>query len=109
MNLFNLKEKKEILLKKENIFFLIIITIIFVLDRYSKFNVIKNFNERTYFVNDYINLDLIWNIGIGFGLLSTDSNLFYSLITFLISFVIIFLIYISFSANMSISLFIQSL
>ena len=33
------------------------------------------------------------------GLLSTDSNLFYSLITFLISFVIIFLIYISFSAN----------
>ena len=99
MNLFNLKEKKEILLKKENIFFLLIITIIFVLDRYSKFNVIKNFNERTYFVNDYINLDLIWNIGIGFGLLSTDSNLFYSLITFLISFVIIFLIYISFSAN----------
>ena len=39
MNLFNLKEKRNSLKKK--IFFLLIITIIFVLDRYSKFNVIK--------------------------------------------------------------------
>ena len=36
------------------------------------------------YVNDYINFDLIWNIGIGFGLLSTNSSLFYNLITILI-------------------------
>ena len=29
---------------------------------------------KTYFLNDFINFDLIWNTGIGFGLLSSDSS-----------------------------------
>ena len=85
MNFFiNLKEWTKNFLIKENLF---------SLDRVSKLTIINNYNETPYYINDYINLDLIWNIGIGFGLLSTDSSLYYSLITILIGLVIIFLIY----------------
>ena len=87
-------EFKKNLLKKENIFFLLFVIIIFFLDRLSKLQIINNLNEVPYYVNDFINFDLIWNIGIGFGLLSTNSSLLYNLITTLIGIVIIFLIYI---------------
>ena len=87
-------EFKKNLLKKENIFFLLFVIIIFFLDRLSKLQIINNLNEAPYYVNDFINFDLIWNIGIGFGLLSTNSSLLYNLITTLIGIVIIFLIYI---------------
>ena len=64
----------------------------FFLDRYTKLLILDNFSENTYYLNDYINLDLIWNIGIGFGFLSTDSFLIYNLITLLIGFVILIII-----------------
>ena len=96
MNLLvNLKELKNYFLKKENIYYFVIIIIIFFLDRYSKFTVISNFSERTHYLNNYLNLDLIWNIGIGFGFLSTVSNVFYNLITIIIGIVIAILVYIS--------------
>ena len=90
--LINLKEIKNFFLKKENIYYFVIIVIIFFFDRYSKFTVINNFSERTHYINKYLNLDLIWNIGIGFGFLSTDSSIFYNLITVTIGIVIIFLL-----------------
>ena len=68
--------------------------IIFFLDRLSKSKIINNLNEAPYYINDYINIDLIWNIGIGFGLFSTDSSLLYNLVTTLIATIIIFLIYL---------------
>ena len=91
--LINLKEKKKELLSKKNFFCIILIIIIFSLDRISKQNIINNFNNHSYFVNDFINFDLIWNIGIGFGFLSTDSFLIYNLITLIIGFVILILFY----------------
>ena len=109
MNLLaNLKEIKNYFFKKENIYYFVIITIIFFLDRYSKFIVINNFSERTHYINKYINLDLIWNIGIGFGFLSTGSSLFYNLITFTIGIVIIFLLYV-FARSERIDKFIYSI
>ena len=90
--LINLKEIKNYLLKKENIYYFVLIIIIFFLDRYSKFIVINNFNERTHYINKYTNLDLIWNIGIGFGFLSTDSSIFYNLVTVTIGIVITILL-----------------
>ena len=92
--LVNLKKIKKDLLLKENIYFLILILAIFTFDRYTKLIVINNFSEQNYFVNDYINFDLIWNSGIGFGLLDTQSTLFYNFITTLIGLVILILIYI---------------
>ncbi len=94
MNFFiNLKEWTKNFLIKENLYYFLFISGIFSLDRVSKLTIINNYNETPYYINDYINLDLIWNIGIGFGLLSTDSSLYYSLITILIGLVIIFLTY----------------
>ncbi len=91
--LIKLKKKTKDLFIKENIFYLLFITIIFLLDRFSKLKIINNFSDTTYYVNNYINLDLIWNIGIGFGLLSTNSSLLYNLVTLIIGLVIIFLLY----------------
>ena len=88
------KEKFNNLFKKENIFFLFLILIIFFLDRLSKDTIINNFNEHVFFVNNYVNIDLVWNNGIGFGLLSSDSSIFYNLITLLIIIVILILIYV---------------
>ena len=66
-----------------------------MLDRLSKLHVVKNYNEATHYINDYINLDLIWNTGIGFGFLSTDSYLLYHSVTFLIGLVVLILIYVA--------------
>ena len=91
--LINLREIKSYFLKKENIYFSAIIIIIFSFDRISKLEIINKFNQSSYYVNDFINLDLIWNTGIGFGIFSTDSNLLYNLISFTIGSVIIILMY----------------
>ncbi len=100
MNFLNhFKENKKNLFKKSNVFYIAVITFIFTLDRISKNNIINNFSERTYYINDFINLDLIWNIGIGFGILSTESIFFYNLITFLICLVILLLMYILISSK----------
>ena len=85
---------KNRILKKKNIFFTLILIVVFTLDRISKNKILNDFNERTYFVNDFLNLDLLSNIGIGFGFLSTDTLLFYNLVTFLIGSVILILFYI---------------
>ena len=89
----NLKEKKKLFFNKKNIYFLIIIILIFISDRFSKIEIISNFSENTYFISNFINFDLIWNTGIGFGLLSSNSSLIYNLITTLIGFVILILFY----------------
>ena len=91
--MIDLKEIKNKIVTKNNLYCLIVILIIFFLDRYTKLLILDNFSENTYYLNDYINFDLIWNVGIGFGLLSTDSSLFYNLVTFLIGLVILSLIY----------------
>ena len=59
---------------KQNLIFLIFIISLFIIDRFSKFQVIEKFNERTYYINDFINLNLTWNTGIGFGLFSSSSS-----------------------------------
>jgi signal peptidase II len=91
--LIDLNEIKNKIATKNNLYCLIVILIIFFLDRYTKLLILNNFSENTYYLNDYINLDLIWNIGIGFGFLSTDSYLAYNLITLLIGLVILSLFY----------------
>ncbi len=71
-----------------------IIFLIFFLDRYSKIKIINNFSENALYINDFVNFNLIWNTGIGFGFLSTNSNLIYNSITGVIFIVIVFLIYL---------------
>ena len=92
--LINLREIKEKIIKKENFYFLIIVLFIFSLDRYTKIEIINNFSENSFYINDFINFDLVWNTGIGFGLFQSSSILLYNSISLLIAFVILFLIYL---------------
>ena len=99
--MIDLKEIKNKTFKKENFYFLLIISVIFFLDRYSKFEILRNFSENSLYVNDFLNFYLIWNTGIGFGLLSFDTNLIYNLITTLIGLLIIILIMIGIKSESS--------
>ena len=90
----SLKDIYKKLLTKENFFFGIYISLIFFLDQFSKHFVVNNFSEQKYYINDFLNIDLIWNIGIGFGLLSFNDPIFYELITLLIGSIIVILFYI---------------
>ena len=97
--MISLEEIKNNIFKKENFFSLVIILVIFGLDRYSKTIIIKDFNETIFYVNDFLNFDLIWNTGIGFGLLSFNSTFFYNLISGIIATVIIFLIILGINSD----------
>ena len=97
--MIDLKEIKNNILKKENFYFLLIIFIIFILDRYSKIQIIKDLNDTVVYINYFLNFDLIWNTGIGFGLLSSDSTLFYNVISGVILTVIFFLIFIGLQSD----------
>ena len=102
MNIFKKIEKKNFsfISQKNNLFCLLIIILIFVSDRISKIKIINHQidNNRVY-INDFMNFDLVWNTGIGFGLLSSNSDLVYNLITIIIGAIIIFLIYLIVKSN----------
>ena len=76
-------------------FFLILS--IFCLDRFSKIYVI-NFNENNYgsdlYNSKFLNISLIWNEGIAFGLFSFSDKFFYHILTFLIGIVILIILVI---------------
>ena len=78
--------------------FLIILSI-FGLDRITKEYVIfldqQNFNSNI-FSSSFVNIELIWNYGIAFGLFSSQENYIYNFITTLIVSIIFLLIYLSF-------------
>ena len=74
-------------LKKSFFINLLIIIIIFSLDRVSKFYVILNSESNlspSLFTSKFLNINLIWNEGIAFGLLSFDHKLYYNLLTVVI-------------------------
>jgi len=86
----------KIKLQKVDVYSFILTLVIFVSDRLSKTHVIKliEINEKELFVNDFLNITLNWNRGIGFGLLSFDATIIYQLISALILLIIIYLIYL---------------
>jgi signal peptidase II len=90
----NFSKKKNLLTKKENLYFVFLVIIIFILDRLTKNKIIDDLNDSTYFFNNFINFDLIWNTGIGFGLMSSDSSIIYSSTTILIGLIILILSYV---------------
>ena len=96
MNFINkLNEEKRLLFKKKNIYYVLLIALIFILDRYTKNKILNEFNDNTYYINEFINFDLIWNTGIGFGLLSFDSQFVYNLISIIIGVVILIIFHVA--------------
>ena len=81
---------------------LIFILILFFIDRVSKFLIIR-FNNETEDANiiltPFLNLNLVWNEGIAFGLLSFDDDLSYRLVTLFISIVILILFFMLYKAE----------
>ena len=97
--MINFKEIINKFFKKENFYSLILLLIIFSIDRFSKIKIIADFSNDIFFINEFLNFDLVWNTGIGFGLLSFNSSLYYNLISLLIFAVVLFLIFIGLKSD----------
>ena len=72
---------------KDNSIIIGFLLTIFFLDRVSKLYVIHihNINNNTeIFFSKFLNIHLIWNEGIAFGLLSFNKDFFYNILTFVI-------------------------
>ena len=81
--------------EKNNLICFLIVIAIFALDRISKIKIIDyQIDNSQIYINDFINFDLTWNTGIGFGLFSYNSNIIYNSITAIIAAVIFFIIYL---------------
>ena len=80
-----------------NKYFLInslLVFLIFFIDRISKIYVInldKKFLGTEIFTSKYLNISLIWNEGIAFGLLSFDQDNLYNILTLFIILIIFFI------------------
>ena len=75
-----------------------IVSLIYFLDRISKIYVIqldKNNLGSDIFNSTYLNIVLIWNKGIAFGLLSFNESYLYNIISLIIAIIIIVLIIMS--------------
>lgn len=79
-----------------------LIFLIFISDRLSKFYIInesaKNLGNFILETN-YLNLRLIWNEGIAFGLLSFNSRFFYNSLSILILVIILIILYMITQSN----------
>ena len=69
---------------KKNLFYSFIVIVIIILDRLSKLyvlNLAEIEQQVDIHIFSYLNLYLIWNTGIGFGLFSSDQSFYYNLVT----------------------------
>jgi len=72
---------------KKTITTICIILPIFLLDRLTKIYLINLQEAGTnvdFYINSFLNFYLIWNTGIGFGLASSEANIYYHLLTTII-------------------------
>ena len=83
---------------KKFFYYSLLVIFVFVLDRLSKLLILNlaEVNETIdIYVTSYLNFYLVWNKGVGFGILSLEKNSAYNFITIiiiLINFLILFLI-----------------
>ena len=80
----------------------IIVFLIFILDRFSKIYVVNldkvNYSPELY-KSKFLNINLIWNEGIAFGLLSFDQSNFYNLLSLLIAIKVLFIFFMIIKNN----------
>ena len=75
----------------------IILSIVFLIDRVTKLYILKLAeieNSVDIYLTSYLNLFLIWNKGVAFGLLSINASLIYNVITLIISLIIFVIFFI---------------
>ena len=79
---------------KKNWIFFLIVALMFLADRVSKnyiINFFLTFGSDSYYFNSFLNFVLLWNTGMAFGILESDSYI-YHMFSFLIFLVIVFLV-----------------
>ena len=84
------------ILSKSFIISSLLVFSIFLLDRLSKIYVIfldNKFFGSEIFSSKFLNISLIWNEGIAFGLLSFNEKIFYNLLTFIILIIILIIFF----------------
>ena len=84
------------ILSKNFIISSLLVFSIFLLDRLSKIYVIfldNKFFGSEIFSSKFLNIILIWNEGIAFGLLSFNEKIFYNLLTFIILIIILIIFF----------------
>jgi len=86
----------------------IIILAIFFLDRITKvylLNLQENGTDIDFYINSFLNFYLVWNTGIGFGLASMETNIYYHILTAFILLINVGLIYFLIKTSGSYSYF----
>ena len=81
---------------------LVIVLIVFIFDRITKLYILELAEIEAsvdIYITPYLNLFLIWNKGIAFGLFSIDANIIYNSITSLIGFIIITILFMMLKSN----------
>tara|TARA_B100001123_G_C14912537_1_gene868384 strand:+ start:19 stop:489 length:471 start_codon:yes stop_codon:yes gene_type:complete len=81
---------------------IIIILAIFFFDRFTKLfliNMQSSGVDIDFYIFPFLNFYLVWNTGIGFGLAAMESNIYYHILTTIIVFVNIGLIYLLFKSK----------
>jgi len=89
-------------LNKKIFFYFLITLFIFVLDRISKIyviNIAETYGQVDIYINKFLNIILVWNSGIGFGLLSFEKQFLYNLITLIIILVNLVILYLGIKSN----------
>ncbi len=89
-------------MKKKYLNHILIISIIFLVDRSSKIYVInlaEDLPNLDIAITTFLNIILVWNSGIGFGLLSFEKQFAYNLITLIIVFVNFVILYLGIKSN----------
>ena len=87
---------------KKIIFYILILTAIFLLDRFSKLyilNLADMYGVVDIYVNNFLNIILVWNSGVGFGLLSFEKSAIYNFVTILIVIINIVILYLALKSN----------
>ena len=90
------------ILRKSFIISSLLVFSIFLLDRLSKIYVIyldKKFLGSELISSKFLNIRLIWNEGIAFGLLSFNETIFYNALTFLILIIILIIFFMVSKSN----------
>ncbi|MEC8074435.1 MAG: signal peptidase II [Pseudomonadota bacterium] len=77
----------------------IILVVCFALDRFSKIyilNILNNEGQVDFYINQFLNIYLVWNTGIGFGLFSSENQILYNLFTAIIVIINLIIFYLSY-------------
>lgn len=90
------------MMNKKKIYLFIFVLVLFIIDRVSKILILKNFlnnSSSEIYINSFLNFSLVWNSGIGFGILQLEANIFYLLISIIITAINLILIYWMFTSS----------